>query len=85
MSKLRVALVTGANKGLGLEIARQLGKLGITVVVGARSLEKAQDATGILVSEGLKAHPVKIDVTDAKDIQALPGFSRTRLVNSTFL
>lgn len=74
MSKSRIALVTGANKGLGLEIARQLGQLGITVVVGARSLEKARNATEILVSEGLNAHPVKIDVTDAKDIQALPGF-----------
>jgi len=74
MSKSKVALVTGANKGLGFEIARQLGQMGITVVVGARTLEKARAATEILVSEGLDAHPVKLDVTNPKDIKALPGF-----------
>src|SRR3954454_16043690 len=74
MSKSKIALVTGANKGLGREIARQLGQMGITVVLGARSLEKARAATEILVSEGLDAHPVKLDVTDPKDIRALAGF-----------
>lgn len=37
----KVALVTGANRGIGLETARQLGQKGITVVVGARSLSAA--------------------------------------------
>ncbi len=39
-SKEKVALITGANKGIGLETARQLGKLGITILVGARDLAK---------------------------------------------
>jgi NAD(P)-dependent dehydrogenase (short-subunit alcohol dehydrogenase family) len=74
MSKQTVALVTGANKGLGLEIARQLGKQGITVVMGARSLEKAQNAAKELQAEGIDAHPVQLDVTRAEDIAALPKF-----------
>jgi NAD(P)-dependent dehydrogenase (short-subunit alcohol dehydrogenase family) len=74
MSKSKIALVTGANKGLGFEIARQLGQMGITVVVGARTLEKAREAAEILVTEGLNAHPVKLDVTNPKDIHALAGF-----------
>ena len=44
----RVALITGANKGLGLEIARQLGKAGVTVVVGARDEAKGKTAADSL-------------------------------------
>lgn len=73
MSKQRVALVTGANKGLGLEIARQLAEQGITVVLAARSLEKARSAVADLQSNGLNAHPIQLDVTSATDIAALPA------------
>jgi NAD(P)-dependent dehydrogenase (short-subunit alcohol dehydrogenase family) len=78
MSEERVALVTGANKGLGLEISRQLAAKGITVVLGARSLEKATAAAKQLASEGLKAHPVQLDVVNEKDIAALPEFFKSR-------
>ena len=44
----RVALITGANKGIGLETARQLGKLGVTILVGARDLEKGEEAAEVL-------------------------------------
>jgi NAD(P)-dependent dehydrogenase (short-subunit alcohol dehydrogenase family) len=66
----RVALVTGANRGIGLETARQLGKQGITVVVGARTLESAKETAAKLKSEGINAVPVKLDVTNAKDREA---------------
>ena len=69
----KVALVTGANKGLGLEIARQLGQQGITVVLGARQ-GKADEAAAQLRAEGLDAHPVPLDVTSAADVAALPAF-----------
>ena len=44
----KVALITGANKGIGLETARQLGKLGVTIIVGARDLAKGEQAAEVL-------------------------------------
>jgi NAD(P)-dependent dehydrogenase (short-subunit alcohol dehydrogenase family) len=73
MNEKRVALLTGANKGLGLEIARQLGKQGITVVLSARG-DKAKKAAEILKAEGIDAHPLSLEVTDAADIAALPDY-----------
>jgi NAD(P)-dependent dehydrogenase (short-subunit alcohol dehydrogenase family) len=69
----KVALITGANKGLGLEIARQLGQQGVAVVLGARQ-GKAEDPAAELRAQGLDAHAVELDVTNAADIAALPGF-----------
>ncbi|WP_375416511.1 SDR family oxidoreductase [uncultured Hymenobacter sp.] len=69
----KVALITGANKGLGLEIARQLGQQGISVVLGARQ-GKAEAAAAELRQAGLDAYAVNLDVTSAADIAALPPF-----------
>lgn len=71
MAEKRIALVTGANKGLGLEIARQLAKSGVTVLVGARDLAKGEEAAEQLRSEALDAHAVKIDITRQEDIDSL--------------
>ena len=78
MATKKVALVTGANKGLGLEIARQLAQQGMTVIIAARDEEKAKTAAEKLKGEGLDAHPVKLDVTDAQDIAHLPKFFQER-------
>lgn len=64
MSDKKVALVTGANKGIGFEIARQLGGHGFAVVLAARDERKATEAADRLRAEGLDAHPVRLDVTD---------------------
>jgi NAD(P)-dependent dehydrogenase (short-subunit alcohol dehydrogenase family) len=67
----KVALITGANKGIGLETARQLGKLGITVLVGARDAAKGEAAVATLKKEGIDARAVKIDVDKPADYAAV--------------
>ncbi len=74
----KVALITGANKGIGLEIARQLGKQGITVVLGSRDPQRGQTAADALKSEGIDAHTVKLEVTDAGDRDAALTFLQER-------
>ena len=64
----RIALVTGANKGIGLEIARQLGQAGVEVIIGARSSERGRAAADELASQGIDATFVELEVTDAASI-----------------
>ena len=63
----KVALISGANRGIGFETARQLGQQGVSVVLGARTLQAAEYAAGILKGEGIDAYGVKLDVTDVED------------------
>lgn len=70
----KVAFITGANKGLGLEIARQLGVQGITVVIGSRDAGRGEAAAKSLIAEGIDAHSVKIDVVNSADVAALPAY-----------
>jgi NAD(P)-dependent dehydrogenase (short-subunit alcohol dehydrogenase family) len=65
-----VALVTGANKGIGYEIARGLGETGATVLVGARDLDRGIAAAEKLAAEGLATVPVLLDVTDPLSVTA---------------
>ena len=66
----KVALITGANKGIGLETARQLGKLGIAVIIGARDAARGNAAASQLKGEGITAHFVQLDVTDQASVTA---------------
>jgi len=66
-----VAVVTGANRGLGFETCRQLAGRGITVVLTSRSRERGEAAAGQLRSEGLEVHFQPLDVTDGAAIAAL--------------
>lgn len=66
----RVALVTGANKGIGLEIARQLAQTGVRVIIGARDVERAKLAVDALRSEGLEADGLRLDLDDHTTIGA---------------
>lgn len=59
----RLALVTGANRGIGYEIVRQLANSGIRPVVGARSREKAERARSALAAEGYDVAATELDVT----------------------
>jgi len=67
----KIALITGANKGIGLETARQLGKLGITVLIGARDLTKGEAAVAELKKDGVDARAVKLDVDNSADYAAV--------------
>ena len=68
MAETRVALITGANRGIGFEIARQLARLGIIAVIGSRDLAKGQQAAEGFKSEGLDAPVVQLDVDDPLSI-----------------
>ncbi|GAB5521825.1 MAG: SDR family oxidoreductase [Rhodothermales bacterium] len=70
MSTSRIALVTGANKGIGFETARQLGAQGLTVLLGARSTERGTEAASQLQAEGYDVQFVHLDVTNSDHIQA---------------
>jgi NAD(P)-dependent dehydrogenase (short-subunit alcohol dehydrogenase family) len=63
----KIALITGANKGIGLETARQLGKLGMTVLVGSRDLRRGEQAAEVLRGVGVDARAMKLDVTSEAD------------------
>jgi NAD(P)-dependent dehydrogenase (short-subunit alcohol dehydrogenase family) len=71
MAEKKVALVTGANRGIGRETARQLGRLGVTVLVGARELAKGEAVAAELRGEGLDARAVKLDVVSESDRRAV--------------
>ena len=70
MTDKKIALITGANKGVGEEIARQLGALGMTVLLGARDEARGREAAQELKAGGGDAFPVLLDVTDPNSIEA---------------
>ena len=70
----KIALVTGANKGIGFEIARQLGAQEITVLVGARHLARGEEAVQKLRDEQIDALVVQLDVTNQTSIDAAAAF-----------
>jgi NAD(P)-dependent dehydrogenase (short-subunit alcohol dehydrogenase family) len=67
----KVALITGANKGLGKEIAIQLAREGFTVVVAARAEAAGRAVAEAIVKEGGDARAVKLEVTSADEIASL--------------
>jgi len=70
----KVALITGANRGIGLETAKQLGEQGVTVVVGARTLEAAEETAAKLKAQGIEAYGIQLEVTNAADRLAAAQF-----------
>ena len=64
MAETRVALVSGANRGIGLELVRQLSRLGVVAVIGARNVGAGRAAADKLVTEGIEVPVVALDVLD---------------------
>ena len=67
MVKNKIALVTGGNKGIGLEICRQLSQRDITVILTARSHERSLQACESLKKEGISVEYRQLDVTAFED------------------
>jgi NAD(P)-dependent dehydrogenase (short-subunit alcohol dehydrogenase family) len=70
----KIALITGANRGIGLETAKQLGEKGITVIVGARKSSVAEETAAKLKAQGIDAYGVQLDVVNAADRKAAAKF-----------
>ena len=66
----KIALITGANKGIGRATAEQLAAQGMTVVIGARVVERGEEAAAAIRTAGGEAYAVALDVTDAAIVQA---------------
>src|SRR6266568_2734801 len=70
----RIALITGANKGIGFEIARQLGAQGIVVLAGVRDQARGETAVLKLRTDAINASAVHLDVTHQASIDAAAAF-----------
>ncbi len=78
MTDKKIALVTGANKGIGLQIARQLAHAGTKVFLGARDTKRGQQAAFGLISDGLDVEAILIDLNDEETIAAAAGTITSR-------
>ena len=75
----KVAFITGANKGLGLETARGLGKLGVAVILGSRDEAKGRAAAKALAAEGIEGvQAVRFDVSKPEDHKEIARFLEDR-------
>ena len=69
-SEAKIAVVTGSNKGIGLELVRQLAKAGVRTVLTARSEARGKEAQQTLKGEGLDVDFIRLDVADEHSIRA---------------
>ena len=70
MTSERIALVTGANKGVGLATARQLAERGLTVLLGSRDPDRGAAAVADLGRQGVDVRPLNIDIADDASVRA---------------
>jgi NAD(P)-dependent dehydrogenase (short-subunit alcohol dehydrogenase family) len=76
MAEQRIALVTGGNRGIGLELCRQLGQLHIRVLLGSRDLAKGVAAAAELKANGLPVEPRQLDVANVQSIRECMNWIR---------
>ena len=91
MAEQQIALVTGANRGIGLEVCRQLAGRGLRVVLTARDPRKGEAAVQQLAGDGLAVEFLALDVSDPAAAEAARQWVETRygrldvLVNNCLL
>ena len=73
----KIALITGANKGLGFETARQLGTKGLKVLMASRNKERGNTAVEKLKAEGLDVEFVQLELTNEAEVEALVSYIET--------
>lgn len=67
----RIAVVSGGNRGIGLEICRQLARRGIHVVLGSRDEGRGSAAAAALAEQGLSVEPRRLDVSEERSVEEL--------------
>jgi NAD(P)-dependent dehydrogenase (short-subunit alcohol dehydrogenase family) len=70
----KIAFITGANRGLGFETARELGTAGVQVFLGSRNLGVGEDAASTLREKGIHAEAIKFDSVEKKDHLAVRDY-----------
>ena len=73
---IKNVLITGANKSIGYETARQFGRLGFRIWLGSREIERGRNAAEQLSAEGCDVRPLTIDVTE--DLSVAMAVARVR-------
>ena len=79
MAEQRIALVTGGNRGIGLELCRQLGQQRIRVLLGSRDLAKGVAAASELKANGLPVEPRQLDVANVQSIRECMNWVRREI------
>src|SRR5262245_58101685 len=80
-SNKRIALVTGANKGIGYETARSLARQGVTVLIGARDEHRGKEAAAKLQAEGLDEQCLRLEVDHHTRDEAASSFMKDKSGN----